>query len=56
MVLTQEIYLYFQNLIWKIGEDIVRLPHVVFIYREILDATSDSGIIFNYLSNNKHII
>ena len=40
----------------KIGKDIIRLPHVAFIYRKILDATSDNGIILKYLSDNKHII
>ena len=40
----------------KIGKDIIRLPHVVFVYRTILEATSDSGIILKYLSDNKHII
>ena len=41
----------------KIGKDIIRLPHVAFVYRTILEATSDnSGIILKYLSDNKHII
>ena len=40
----------------KIGKDILRLPCVAFVYRTILDATSDSGIILKYLSDNKHII
>ena len=40
----------------KIGKDIIRLPHVVFVYRTILEATSDSVIILKYLSDNKHII
>lgn len=39
----------------KIWEDILRLPHVAFVYRKIRDVTSDSGIICKYL-NNKHII
>ena len=40
----------------KIGKDIIRLPHVAFVYRTILEATSDSGIILKHLSDNKHII
>ena len=41
----------------KIGKDIIRLPHVAFVYRTILEATSDnSGIILKYLSDTKHII
>ena len=40
----------------KIGKDIIRLPHVVFVYRTILEATSDRGIILKHLSDNKHII
>ena len=41
----------------KIGKDIIRLPHIAFVYRTILEATSDnSGIILKYLSDNKHII
>lgn len=40
----------------KIGKDIIRLPHVAFVYRTILEATSDSGIVLKHLSDNKHII
>ena len=40
----------------KIGKDIIILPHVAFVYRTILEATSDNGIILKYLSDNKHII
>ena len=40
----------------KIGKDIIRLPHIAFVYRTILEATSDSGIVLKHLSDNKHII
>ena len=40
----------------KIGEDIIRLPHVVLVYKEILDETSDGSTILKYLSVDKHKI
>ena len=40
----------------KIGEDIIRLPHVVFVYKEILGETSDGSTILKYLSVDKHKI
>ena len=38
----------------KIGEDIIRLPHVVLVYKEILGETSDGSTILQYLSVDKH--
>ena len=40
----------------KIGKDIVRLPHVVLVYKEILGETSDGSTILKYLSVDKHKI
>ena len=40
----------------KIGEDIIRLPHVVLVYKEILGETSDGSTILKYLSVDKHKI
>ena len=40
----------------KIGEDIIRLPHVVLVYKEILSETSDGSTILKYLSVDKHKI
>ena len=40
----------------KIGEDIIRLPHVVLVYKEILGKTSDGSTILKYLSVDKHKI
>ena len=40
----------------KIGEDIIRLPHVVLVYKEILGETSDRSTILKYLSVDKHKI
>ena len=40
----------------KIGEDIIRLPHVVLVYKEILGETSDDSTILKYLSVDKHKI
>ena len=40
----------------KIREDIIRLPHVVLVYKEILGETSDGSTILKYLSVDKHKI
>ena len=40
----------------KIREDIIRLPHVVLVYKEILGETSDDSTILKYLSVDKHKI
>ena len=40
----------------KIGKDILRLPHVVLVYKEILGETSDDSTILKYLSVDKHKI
>ena len=40
----------------KVGEDIIRLPHVVLVYKEILGETSDGSTILKYLSVDKHKI
>ena len=40
----------------KMGEDIIRLPHVVLVYKEILGETSDGSTILKYLSVDKHKI
>ena len=40
----------------KIGEDIIRLPRIALVYKEILGETSDDSTILKYLSVDKHKI